>query len=144
MIIGESNNMSLTKHQIFKIGFSQDKSLEIDKITSDRINDFLADPNNIYINHSICILSESVERYGNIENVNRFIIISLIYKDLNETAMDLSTASPVIKQVVRRGVKTDSTIPKPMTETEFDKIVSKIKKNEGEDILEPTQQNGNK
>jgi hypothetical protein len=127
--------MSITKHQIFKVGFSQDESLELDKIASDKINDFLADPNNIYINHSICVLSESVERYGNIENANRFIVVSLIYKDLNETALDLSTASPAVKQVVRRGVKTDNKIPKPMLETEFDKVISRIKKDESHSIL---------
>jgi hypothetical protein len=118
--------MSVTKHQIFKIDISQDIKLEIDKIASDKINEFLAIPNNVYVNHSICTLSESIEQYGSIKNVNRFLVISLVYEDLNGTAMDLSTASSAVKQSVKREVKASSKIQKPDIETEFDKILSKL------------------
>ncbi len=62
----------------------------------------------------------------NIENINRFVLISLIYEDLNETEMDLSSASPGVKQVVRKEVKVASKIPKPNIETEFDKMMSNL------------------
>jgi hypothetical protein len=119
--------MSVTRHQIFKIDISRDANLEIDKVTNDKINDFLAIPNNIYINHSICILTESIEEYGSIKNINRFVIISLVYEDLDGTTIDLSTASPLIKKVVKREIKTASKIPKPDIETDFDKVMSGLK-----------------
>jgi hypothetical protein len=119
--------MSVTRHQIFKIDISRDANLEIDKVANDKINDFLAIPNNIYINHSICVLTESVEEYGSIKSVNRFVIISLVYEDLDGTTMDLSNASPVIKQVVKRETKAASKIPKPDIETDFDKVMSGLK-----------------
>jgi hypothetical protein len=127
--------MSVTRHQIFKIAISRDSNLELDKIATDKIDNFLSEPNNIYVNHSVCILTESVERYGSMENVNRFILISLVYEDLNETALDLSDTSPVIKQVVRREIKTASKIPKPDIETAFDRITSNLQSKENNQII---------
>jgi hypothetical protein len=128
--------MSITKHKIFKIDILQNMGLEIDDITSEKINTFLSVPNNIYINHSTCILTESIEKYGNIEQINRYVLISLIYEDLDGTAMDLNTASPIVKKTVKREIKADSKIPKPNIETNFDKTISNLESRENHSLID--------
>jgi hypothetical protein len=120
--------MPVTKHKTFKINIPQSSTFDVDNLADEKINAFLSDQNNIYINHSVCILTESIEEYGNVLNINRFVLISLIYKDLNATEMDISNASPAVKQIVRREVKKDSKIPKPRIETDFDKTISALGK----------------
>lgn len=118
--------MSITKHQIFRVKISEDKNLSLNETAQKEINGFLAESNNIYINHSTSILTEDVEQYGQNKTINKFLIISLIYKDLNETTYDLKKTSTKIKKIVSKEIEFGQVIREPNIETDFDREIKRI------------------
>ena len=118
--------MSITKHKTFKIRISDDGKFILDKSVENSINAFLAEPNNVYINHSVSTLSEDIDIYGSQKTIIRFVIISLVYKDLNETALNLKGTSKRIQKNVRKEIKKDSKIDEPSLETAIDAEIQKL------------------
>jgi putative transposon-encoded protein len=118
--------MSVTKHKIFKVKISEDSNLSLSSDTRKTIDAFLANPNHIYVNHSTSILSEDIEVYGQNKTVNKFLVISLVYKDLNDTGFDVSKTSPKVRQVVSKEIEVGREIEKPNVETEFEKSIKPI------------------
>jgi hypothetical protein len=119
--------MPVTKHKIFRVKISEDKNLLLNETTQKEINTFLSESNNIYVNHSTSILTEDIEEYGQNRTVNKFLVISLIYKDLNETTYDLKQTSKKIKKVVSKEIETGQVIREPNIETDFDREIKHIK-----------------
>lgn len=113
--------MSVTKHQIFKIKLSNDGKFNLDKAVEKKINDFLAQPNNVYLNHSITILSEDIVEYGDSKTVNKYVLVSLIYKDLRATPLDIEGVSGDVQETVKKEIETGSKMDEPILETNFDK-----------------------
>ena len=124
--------MSLTKHKIFKIKItnSENRALEIDRAALNEINRFLEQSNNVYVNHSITILSEDIEEYG---REKRFLLISLVYKDLDGTPLSLSKVSKETKEAVKKEIESGKKIEEPLSSTEFERRVQKIKTKIGYD-----------
>lgn len=123
--------MSVTKHKIFRIKISNDSNLSLNKDAQKTIDLFLADSNNIYVNHSISVLTEDIEIYGQNKTVNKIFVVSLIYKDLNDSAYDVKKASKKIQRVVSNEIELGQEVKKPEIETEFDKEIQEIiKQNE--------------
>lgn len=121
--------MSITKHKIFQIKISEDNKFSLDGSIQKEINSFLSDSNNIYVNHSTSVLTQDVEEYGQNKTINKFLVISLIYKDLIETEYNLSNASKKIKKVVSKQIETGQTINEPNIETDFDREIKHINHN---------------
>ena len=109
------------KHKLFSIRISEKKKIEFDQVAFDMINDFLSESNNVYINHSITVLSSPIIDYQRIVSYNHHIIVSLIYKDLNETELDLSKTSKKTKEIVKKSIALGEKIPMPNIETDFEK-----------------------
>jgi len=122
--------MSITKHKIFQIKISEDNKFSLDENIQKEINSFLSESNTIYVNHSTSVLTQDVEVYGQNKTINKFLVISLVYKDLNETEYNLSNTSKKIKKVVSRQVESGQTIKEPSIETDFDKEIRHINNNE--------------
>jgi hypothetical protein len=120
--------MQQTKMEIFKIDISNDSKLTLDKKGLTKINLFLSEDNYIYINHSTSIISSSYEEYGSIKSVDRFLIVSLIYKDLNESEYDIKNASTKVKAAVTKEIESGSSIKSPGIETSFDKEIQRLEK----------------
>ncbi|GEM_PF-3485007 len=118
--------MSQTKLEIFKIKISEDSKFDFDKKAQDEINVFLSKENNIYINHSTSILTEDVEEYGANKTINRFLVVSLIYKDLNDSQLNLKNTTKKIKKVVTKEVEQGEKIPEPKIETDLDKEIYQL------------------
>lgn len=119
--------MSQTKLEIFKIGISQSSNFDLEKNVIDQINVFLSDDNNIYINHSTSIITEDLDEYGVAKTINKFLVISIVYKDLKETQFNLNNTSKKIKDIVRKEIETGTTLPEPIIETELEKKIKNIK-----------------
>ncbi|MDQ3130109.1 MAG: hypothetical protein M3Q99_05035 [Acidobacteriota bacterium] len=122
--------MSVTKHKIFRVKISQDDKLSFDQNIQKEINSFLFESDNIYVNHSTSILTEDIEEYGQNKTINKFLIISLIYKDLNDTTYSLKNTSNKVKKVVSKEIETGHILSEPNIETDFDKEVKAIKRRE--------------
>lgn len=122
--------MSVTKHKIFRVKISQDDKLSFDQNIQKEINSFLFESDNIYVNHSTSILTEDIEEYGQNKTINKFLIISLIYKDLNDTTYSLKNTSNIVKKVVSKEIETGHILGEPSVETDFDKAVKAIKRRE--------------
>ncbi len=118
--------MSVTKHKIFRVKISQDSKLSFDETIQKEINSFLSESNNIYVNHSTSVLTEDLEEYGQHKTINKFLVISLIYKDLNDSEYNLNKTSKKIKAVVSREVETGRTLKEPIVETEFDREIKQL------------------
>ena len=90
--------MPINKHKIFKIsidvGFSFNESAE------SVVNEFLSNPNNIYVGHSIALAWEDKDEHGKIRQTNGHLIISLIYKDLSATSLDLTKVSKKVLSIL--------------------------------------------
>ena len=56
--------MAVTKHKFFNIGLSKDNKIDKTEIAEKQINDFLAHSNYVYVNHSLTVLNENEELYG--------------------------------------------------------------------------------
>ncbi len=122
--------MSVTKHKIFRVKISQDDKLSFDQTIQKEMNTFLSESDNIYVNHSTSILTEDIEEYGQNKTINKFLVISLIYKDLNDTAYSLKNTSKKLKNVVSKEIETGQILSEPSIETDFDKEIKAIKKRE--------------
>ncbi len=120
--------MSLTKHKIFKVKISDDGKFSINTATDKAINGFLAEPNNVYINHSITTITEDVEEYGEQKTICRLLIISLIYKDISATELNVKNTSKRVKEIVHKEFETGSQIDEPNIETAMDKEIEEFSK----------------
>jgi hypothetical protein len=124
--------MPTTRHKIFKIKVSDDGKFTISKTVEKTINTFLSEPNNVYVNHSVTTLNEDVEEYDNIKTICKYVLISIIYKDLDSTSLNLKGASKKLKETVHRAIESGNAIQEPDIMTELDKeiieIESKIEK----------------
>lgn len=118
--------MAQTKHKFFKLKLSEDGSLTFTKSIENTINDFLMDPNNVYVNHSITTLNEDIDEYGEIKTINKFVLISLVYKDLSESKLDLKMTSNKTKDMVHENVVESEHIPSPNYITQLDKDIEEI------------------
>ncbi|HVA99531.1 MAG TPA: hypothetical protein VNG53_11610 [Bacteroidia bacterium] len=121
--------MSQTKLEIFKIQISENSKFDFDKKTQDKINDFLNEENNIYVNHSTSILTEDIEKYGTNKTINKYLVISLIYKDLNASEFNLKNTSNKLKEIVTKEIEEGKNIPEPKIETDFDIETYQLRKN---------------
>lgn len=122
--------MSVTKHKIFRVKISKDDKLSFDQNIQKEINSFLFESDNIYVNHSTSILTEDIEEYGQNKTINKFFVISLIYKDLSDTAYSLKNTSSKVKKVVSKEIETGHILGEPNIETDFDKEVKAIRRKE--------------
>ena len=120
--------MSQTKHKMFKIKISDDGKFVLDRGVQRKINAFLAEDNYIYVNHSVTVLTEDIEVTGEIFTINKFLVISIIYKDLNESEYNLKGTSKTVKKVVTKEIEIGVNIPKPQINTTFDTEIQKLKK----------------
>ena len=112
--------MSQTKHKIFKIKISDDGKFTISKAVEQTLNDFLEKSNIIYVNHSITTLTEDIEEYDNLKTICKFVLISIIYKDLDASKFDIKTTSRKIKSIVQKQVESGEQISEPNVLTEID------------------------
>ncbi|MBF04818.1 MAG: hypothetical protein CMP76_16170 [Flavobacterium sp.] len=118
--------MSIIKHKIFKIKVSDDGKFTISKTVENTIDTFLSEPNNIYVNHSVTTLTEDIEEYDNLKTICKYILISIIYKDLNSTSFNLKGVSKKIKVTVQREIESGSAIEEPNILTELDKEIIEL------------------
>jgi hypothetical protein len=115
--------MPTTKHKIFKIKVSDDGKFTISKTVENTINTFLSESNNVYVNHSVTTLTEDVEEYDNLKTVCKYVLISIIYKDLDSTSLNLKGTSKKIKETVQREIESGNPIDEPDILTELDKKI---------------------
>tara|TARA_R110001583_G_scaffold142211_1_gene294483 strand:- start:25 stop:438 length:414 start_codon:yes stop_codon:yes gene_type:complete len=115
--------MPTTKHKIFKIKVSDDGKFTITKTVENTINTFLSEANNVYVNHSITTLTEDIEEYDNLKTVCKYVLISIVYKDLDSTSLNLKGTSKKIKQTVQKEIESGSPIDEPNILTDFDKEI---------------------
>lgn len=118
--------MPITKHKIFKIKVSDDGKLTISKTIEKTINDFLSEPNNVYVNHSVTTLTEDVNEYDNIKTLCKYVLISIVYKDLDNTSLNLKGISKKTKETVHREIESGNPIKEPNIITDFDKEILEI------------------
>lgn len=119
--------MPITKHKIFKIKVSDDGKFTISKTVENTINTFLSEANNVYVNHSVTTLSEDIEEYDNLKTVCKYVLISIVYKDLDSTSLNLKGTSKKIKQTVQREIESGSPIDEPNISTDLDKEIIEFK-----------------
>ena len=120
--------MSQTKLEIFKIKISENSKFDFDKKTLETINRFLNEENTVYINHSTSILSEDIEEYGTNKTVNKYLEITLVYKDLNTSQYDLKNTTKKVKSVVKKEIEKGENIPEPKIETDLEKEIRQLTK----------------
>lgn len=120
--------MSITKHKIFKLRLSQGNKFVVTQKAEAAINEFLLDPNNVYINHSVTTLTEDIDEYGNSKTICRYVLISLIYKDLNATPFDTATTSKKVQSVIHKQIESGEEIPMPDVETAIDREIKEMEK----------------
>jgi len=111
------------KHILFKIKISDEHKFETDSKANEIINDFLNDSNHVYVNHSLTILSTAIRETGAFKNVNQFLIISLVYKDLAESSLDLKKTSKKTIAAVKKAVEENTKIEPPKFKTNFEKTI---------------------
>lgn len=112
--------MPVTKHKLFKLKLSDDAKFTITKEVEKTINEFLLDPNIVYVNHSITTLTEDIEKYDSLKTICRFVLISIVYKDLNSTSLDVKSTTKKAKNVVHKQIELGAKIPEPHIETKID------------------------
>lgn len=117
--------MSATKHKIFKVKIYDSEKFKLDTAAQTAINKFLAESNNVYVNHSTSILTEDIEEYDSVKTLNRFLVISLVYKDLEGTPMSLTKVSKRTKAVIEKEIEAGEKITEPSLKTEFEKTIHK-------------------
>lgn len=130
--------MPITKHKTFKIAISDNSKFNISNTAENSINTFLAEPNNVYVNHSITTLTEDIEKYGKIKTVCKYLLVSLIYRDLNATPLDLTGVSKKLEKTVRKEIESGTPIEEPNILTGLDKEILKF---ESKDKQESPQKN---
>jgi len=122
--------MSQTKHKIFKIKISDDGKLTISKTVEKKVNDFLTEPNIVYVNHSVTILTEDVEEYDNLKTICKYVLISIVYKDLDSSQFNVKTSSKKIKSIVHKQIESGEKIEEPNILTEIDNEINTFINNE--------------
>ena len=118
--------MPITKHKIFKIKVSNDGKFTISKTVENTINTFLSDSNNVYVNHSVTTLTEDINEYDNLKTVCKYVLISIIYKDLDNTSLNLKGTSKKIKETVHKEIESGEPIKEPDIMTDLDKEIIEI------------------
>lgn len=127
--------MPATKHKVFKIKVINDGKLTISKTVENTINTFLSEPNNVYVNHSVTTLTEDIEVFDNLKTVCKYVLISIIYKDLNNTSLSLKGTSRKIDDTVQREIESGKPIKEPNILTDIDKEIIEFKsKDEKENV----------
>lgn len=116
--------MPITKHKIFKIEVSDDGKFAIPTSVEKTINDFLIESNIVYVNHSVTTLTEDVEEYDNIKTLCKYVLISIVYKDLETTRMDIKATSNKTKSVVHKQIESGEALDEPDILTEIDKEIN--------------------
>ncbi|WP_338790330.1 hypothetical protein [Bernardetia sp. MNP-M8] len=125
--------MSITKHKIFEIEIEEVDNLSLSENAINAINDFLSEPNYIYVNHSITVLTKDEEHYEQIKTKCKYLVLSLIYKDLNATSLDIKKSSTKVKNVVRKQIEVGEDMEEPNIETEIDREIRVMNVNTGAD-----------
>ncbi len=120
--------MPQTKHKLFKAKISDDGKLTISKSIEDTLNKFLDEPNIVYVNHSITILTEDIEEYDNLRTVCKYILISLVYKDLDSTSFSVKSTSKEIRNVVHKEIESGEAINEPDIQTGIDKEIVELER----------------
>lgn len=118
--------MSITKHKIFKLPLSDDGEFSIPSKVESILNTFLSEPNIVYVNHSISTLTVDAEEYGNMKTKCKFILLSLIYKDLASSSLDVKYASKKAKSIVHKQVENGEEIKEPIIKTEIDEEIQQL------------------
>jgi len=118
--------MPITKHKIFKLKISDDGKFTISKTIEKTINDFLSEPNNVYVNHSVTTLTEDYDKYDNLKTICKYVLISIVYKDLNNSSMNLKGISNKTKNIVHKEIESADPIQEPNIITNFDKEIADI------------------
>src|SRR5258705_2359302 len=103
--------MAVTKHITFKIAI--DDALNLEEAGLEKINQFLLEANVVYVNHSIVVLSIPIKQTNNFKIVNKTLVVSLIYKDLSETSLDLLKVSKKMTASVKRTIEEGEKISMP-------------------------------
>lgn len=122
--------MPITKHKIFKIKVSDDGKFTISKTIEKTINEFLSEPNIVYVNHSVTTITEDVENYDNLKTICKYILISIVYKDLDSTSLNVKGISRKTKEIVHKEIESGNPIEKPEIMTDFDKEILEIETKE--------------
>ena len=128
--------MSVTKHKIIKIPILSEDDFAMEELSIQALNEFLGDSNVVYLGHTICIATRDSRIYGSTITKNSHLIVSIVYKDLAGTAVDLSKVSRKVKEVVRREVAEGEQFAEPEIMTEFDKKANMIDSGSGTKHLE--------
>ncbi len=118
--------MSLTKIKVFKFTILHeglDLELEIEKI----INNFFANVNNIYVDHSAIVLYSDKDVNGKVRIAKKEIIVNIIYKDLNVKDLSITKVSKKVQAVVKKEIEEEK-INSPNVQTGFDKKADGFKK----------------
>lgn len=118
--------MSITKHRLFKLKISDDSQFSFDNLIEKKINEFLSESNNVYLNHSITVLTEDIEQYGTSKNINKYVLISIIYKDLNSTPFDLKNTSKKVQNNIIKEIENGVIIKEPEYKTKLDSKIEEI------------------
>lgn len=118
--------MSITKHKIFKLKLSNDAKFTITKAVEKAINEFLLDSNIVYVNHSITTLTEDIGEYDNFKTTCLYVLISIVYKDLNSSSLDVKSTSKKVQSVVHKQIESGVEITEPQIETEIDKEIKEF------------------
>ena len=120
--------MPVTKHKLFSIYVSDLSKIDFDNAIMKKIDTFLIESNVVYVNHSISVLSDPTFQYEKLKAYRHFVILSIIYKDLNETEFDVSKTTKKTKEVVKKSIEAGDTVPMPNIESSFDKKLKERKK----------------
>lgn len=118
--------MPVVKHKFFKVKVKNGENFTVDQEIEKTINDFLANPNHVYKNHSIVIINKDTEKYGQVKTTPSYVLLSFIYSDLNETGLNLKTTSKEIQSIVHRQIDLGEEIPEPKIETFIDKQINEL------------------
>jgi hypothetical protein len=118
--------MSVTKHKIISIPINDKKGFSLEQTAKDQVDKFLADANVVYAGHSICIAREDYREYGATLSRNAFLIVSIVYKDLDGSSHDLKAASSKVKKVIQKSVAEEDYIPEPEIVSDFDRKTKEI------------------
>jgi hypothetical protein len=111
---------------MFKIAILNQEDFDFDKKIESSINDFLAEPNNIYVSHSVTVLSNTEEKNDVPNLINRFILLSIVYKDLKDTNYKLDKVSPKIQRVVKKSFEDSNEVIQSSVETDFDRKIKEL------------------
>lgn len=114
--------MSVTKHKLFKVSILGNE-FDFDKEALRIIDEFLKAPNLVYLNHSITSLGKDLSKTA-YQYKDVMLVISLVYKDLEDSPDQLTKASKKTKELVRNSIEKGESSPMPSYETQFD---SKVK-----------------